>query len=230
MPVFRLTSEMRFPPPHMADPEGILAIGGDLSVPRLLLAYRLGIFPWYSEGDPILWWSPDPRMLLFPEEFIVSRSLRRVIRSRRYEVRMDTAFDRVIEACATARGPGRESTWITPEMMAAYRHMHQAGYAHSIETWEAGRLVGGLYGISLGSCFFGESMFHHAADASKVALAALVETVTSWRFSFIDCQVANAHLASLGAREVPRTTFLKLLAQGVQHPTRTGPWTALQGV
>ena len=224
MPIFRLTRELAFPPPSLSMPDGLLAIGGDLSVERLLLAYRSGIFPWFSEGDPILWWSPDPRMLLFPGEFHLSRRLERTIRQGVFEVRMDTAFEPVVAACADARGPRRDSTWITRDMQTAYSRLHREGYAHSVETWQDNELVGGLYGVSIGACFFGESMFSRVSDASKVATAALVRQVTRWDFPFIDCQLHNPHLERLGAREVPRAEFLHLLHQHAGRDTRRGPW------
>lgn len=224
MPLFRLSRELVFPPPSLSLPDGLLAVGGDLSVERLLVAYRSGIFPWYSEGDPILWWSPDPRMLLFPAEFHVSRRLERTIKQRVFEIRMDTAFERVIAGCASARGPKRESTWITAGMREAYCRLHREGYAHSIEAWKDGELAGGLYGVSLGACFFGESMFSILPNASKVALAALVYQAVRWRFPFIDCQLHNRHLASLGAREVPRDEFLDRLESALRHDTKRGRW------
>lgn len=225
MPLFRLSRELTFPPPALALPDGLLAVGGDLSVDRLLVAYRSGIFPWYSEGDPILWWSPDPRMLLFPHEFHLSRRVQRVIKQSAFDVRMDTAFADVITACAVIRGPRRTSTWITPAMRRAYIALHELGYAHSVETWQNDVLVGGLYGVSLGACFFGESMFSRETNASKVATAALVAQIRRWSFPFVDCQVYNDHLARLGAREVPRAQFLGLLERALAAETRRGAWT-----
>ncbi|MBI4558654.1 MAG: leucyl/phenylalanyl-tRNA--protein transferase [Candidatus Hydrogenedentes bacterium] len=224
MPVFQLTADLVFPPPSLARHDGLLAIGGDLSERRLLLAYRMGIFPWYSEGEPILWWSPHPRLVLFPEEFHVPRRLGRVIRKGLFRVSVDSAFDEVIECCATVRQPGRESTWITPEMMRAYRKLHRSGYAHSVESWQGENLVGGIYGVSLGRCFFGESMFSLVSNASKVALAALVNLMKEWNFSFLDCQVKTAHMVRLGAREIPRRRFLQLLDKALQSETRRGFW------
>ncbi|MBN2309799.1 MAG: leucyl/phenylalanyl-tRNA--protein transferase [Candidatus Hydrogenedentes bacterium] len=224
MPIFRLTDELVFPRPEWAGPDGLLAVGGDLRIERLLLAYRTGIFPWYGEPDPILWWSPDPRMVLFPDEFHVSRRLRRVLRSAPFSIAMDRAFDEVIDACAATRYPGREDTWITPEMREAYFRLHEAGWAHSIECRRDGALVGGLYGISLGRCFFGESMFSRETNASKVALASLVAHARAWGFALIDCQVESPHLESLGARPIPRADFLRLLADALDGPDRTGPW------
>jgi leucyl/phenylalanyl-tRNA--protein transferase len=207
MPVYRLTYELIFPHPSHADPGGLLAFGGDLSTRRLLLAYAHGIFPWYSDPSPILWWSPDPRLVLFPNEFKTSRSLRRVIKKDVFTVSMDQAFGDVIRACAQAR----EETWITAEMIDAYEDLHQRGYAHSFETWHSGRLVGGLYGVALGRAFFGESMFSSMSDASKVALVQLVQFVIDRGFEFIDCQTTTQHLKSFGAREIPRQEFLDRL-------------------
>lgn len=224
MPLFRLTDDLVFPPPHLAIEDGLLAVGGDLSVERLLLAYRSGIFPWYSEGDPLLWWSPDPRMVLFPDELHVSRSLERVLKRREFTLTMDTAFPSVIQACAEARGPRRDGTWITREMQSAYCALHDAGYAHSVECWKDGALAGGLYGVSLGACFFGESMFSLATNASKVAFVRLVRQVAAWDFHFVDCQMHTPHLARFGAKEVARNQFLKLLRDGLNAPTRCGRW------
>jgi leucyl/phenylalanyl-tRNA--protein transferase len=212
-----------FPPVAQAlkDPDGLLAAGGGLSVKRLLAAYRRGIFPWYNEGQPVLWWSPDPRSVLFPGEFHCSRSLRRSLRSRGYTTRIDSAFAAVIEACAQPRasGPG---TWITADMAAAYRQLHELGYAHSIETWRDECLVGGLYGVGLGRVFFGESMFSRATDASKVALARLVDECRARGIVLIDCQVTSAHLESLGSRSLPRSEFVRLLSQ---HAGGAGVWS-----
>lgn len=215
MPIFPLGPQLWFPPAELAEAEGVLAIGGDLSVPRLLLAYRSGLFPWYEPGGPILWWSPDPRSVLFPDEFHVSRRLARTLRSGRFETRRNTAFDQVIRGCAEVFRPGEEGTWITPEMQRAYIRLHQLGYAHSIETWLDGRLVGGVYGLRVGRTFCGESMFHLVSDASKVALAALVEWMRHDGMTLLDTQVANDHVRSLGAREIPRSQYLALLHQGL---------------
>jgi len=223
MPVFRLTKELAFPPPHLASRDGLLAVGGDLSPERLLLAYRSGIFPWYDEGEPILWWSPDPRLVLLPAQFHVSRRLARTLRA--FKVTCDTAFRDVIEACACAPRPGQGGTWITPQMIEAYTRLHDLGYAHSVECRQDDRLVGGLYGVSLGRCFFGESMFHEVRDASKAALAALVQRTIEWGFGLIDCQLPNPHLVRLGAREIPRAKFLKLLEQCLDAPDRLGRWS-----
>jgi len=224
MPVFRLTDEILFPPPALAEPDGLLAVGGDLQEERLLLAYSLGIFPWYNEGDPILWWSPEPRLVLIPEEFHISRSLERVLKSGSFNVTFDTSFEQVIHACAAMRGPGREDTWITREMLEAYCALHKAGYAHSVETWRDGELSGGLYGIALGGNFFGESMFSAVSNASKVALARLVALLRHWDFSVIDCQVKTNHLVSLGAREISRAEFQALLHKGMAGESHRGSW------
>lgn len=224
MPIFELTGELAFPPPQFAEEDGLLAVGGDLRPERLLAAYRAGIFPWYSDGQPILWWSPDPRLVLFPGEFHRSRRLRRTSKRGHFEVRFDTAFPAVIAACARAPRSYGEGTWITRAMRDAYTRLHDLGYAHSVECWHEGALAGGLYGISLGSCFFGESMFTRVTGASKVALSALVELCGAWEFEFIDCQVTNEHLLSLGAREIPRADFLERLRRNLERPTRQGCW------
>jgi len=205
-----------FPPPEQAldDPAGLLAAGGDLSPARLLAAYRRGIFPWYSPGQPVLWWSPDPRAVLFPEEFRVSRSLAKTIRNGGFSVATDRSFAEVIDACAAPRSQSH-GTWITPEMREAYLDLHRRGHAHSIETHRGGELVGGLYGVRLGGVFFGESMFSRASDASKVALAHLVAVCRRNSIAVIDCQLASRHLASLGARSIPRAQFQALLREWV---------------
>ncbi|HZD41256.1 MAG TPA: leucyl/phenylalanyl-tRNA--protein transferase [Terriglobales bacterium] len=227
MPIFRLIEDPVFPPPDYADPSGLLAVGGDLSSERLLEAYRLGIFPWYTEDQPILWWSPDPRLILELGNFKISRSLGRTLKRRTFDVTFDRAFDEVIRACAKTHRPGQSGTWITPEMEEAYVKLHGLGYAHSVETWFEGELVGGLYGVSLGKAFFGESMFHHKRDASKVALAALVAKLQCWDFQFIDAQMTTEHLLSLGAREVSRRLFLKRLRSALRYPTQRGKWRSL---
>ena len=207
----------------LAEPNGLLAAGADLSLPRLLEAYRNGIFPWFSHDQPILWWSPDPRMVLFPAELKVSRSLARTLRSTRFEVRADTAFDAVIEGCRQPRR-GESGTWITEEMAEAYGTMHRTGFAHSVETWLDGKLVGGLYGVALGRAFFGESMFARVSDASKVALVALARQLQHWGFGVIDCQMNTAHLASFGAREIPRAEFTRRLRELVHYAPVPVPW------
>lgn len=227
MPVYRLIDEIVFPPPDHAGPDGLLAVGGDLSSERLLLAYRLGIFPWYSEGQPILWWSPDPRFVLELDEFHVSRRLRQILKQGVFKVTFDKAFESVIQACASVPREGQDGTWITPEMRGAYVFLHKQGFAHSVESWLHGELVGGIYGVSLGRCFFGESMFSRKANASKVALAALVERLTSWGFHMLDAQVTTQHLISLGAKEIPRGHFLERLQIALQFPTIRGNWSSL---
>ena len=214
-----------FPPVEHAlrDPNGLLAAGADLSPARLLDAYRRGIFPWFSEDDPLLWWSPDPRMVLFVDELHVTRSLRRVLRSGRFVVSFDRAFADVRAGCAEPRRdePG---TWITGDMVEAYTALARLGHAHSVETWADGRLVGGLYGVTIGRMFYGESMFSRQSDASKVALAALVRQLGRWEFEMIDCQMSTDHLASLGAREVPRPEFLARVRQLADRPQVPSPW------
>jgi leucyl/phenylalanyl-tRNA---protein transferase len=214
-----------FPPVHRAltEPNGLLAAGGDLSVETLLRAYRRGIFPWYGEGQPVLWWSPDPRMVLPPREIAMSRSLRKRLRRGDREMRTDTAFADVVNACAEPRD-GESGTWITPEMASAYIALHRAGYAHSVETWIGGELAGGLYGVAIGRMFFGESMFSKESDASKIALAHLARQLDRWDFGLIDCQMSTPHLASLGAREIPRAQFIRALAELVNYATRLGAW------
>lgn len=202
---------------------GLLAAGGDLSPTRLLAAYRQGIFPWYSPGDPILWWSPDPRMVLIPEELKISKSLARTLRNGNYEVTLDTAFADVIQACSETPRRGQRGTWIVPEMQEAYLHLHQLGYAHSVETWVDGKLVGGLYGLALGGAFFGESMFSHATDASKIALAHLCKYLQQRDVRLIDCQMETSHLASLGARPIPRKVFVDQL-RTLTHAAIAARW------
>ncbi len=194
----------------LREPDGLLAVGGCLSPNRLLNAYRHGIFPWYNPGEPILWWSPDPRLVLFPDQLVISRSLSKTLRKNRFSVTFDQAFDEVIAACAYPRKDAA-GTWITPEIDAAYQQLHQAGFAHSVETWLGDELVGGLYGIALGQVFFGESMFHTQTDASKVAFATLVKQLKSWDYQLIDCQIHTRHLESFGAQEIDRNYFTKLL-------------------
>lgn len=227
MPVYLLDPEdpLAFPPPEKADRSGVLAVGGDLRPERLLAAYSRGIFPWPAEGHPLLWHSPDPRFVLEPAKLHVGRSLRKTIKAGTYEVRWDTAFADVIDACSEAPRPGQNGTWITDEMREAYTTLHQLGFAHSIESWAGGKLMGGLYGVSLGAAFFGESMFARGPDASKVAFATAVERFREWGFHFVDCQVETEHLARFGAEHWPRRRFLTALAKALQEPTRRGPWT-----
>lgn len=221
-----LPREPIFPPVSHAlqEPNGLLAAGGDLSPQRLLVAYRAGIFPWYSPGDPILWWSPDPRMVLVPAELKISRSLRRSLARDSFEVRFDTAFAAVIGACAATPREGQNGTWISTEMQQAYLRLHELGYAHSVESWKDGKLVGGLYGMALGRAFFGESMFSHCTDASKVALAHLCRYLEQKEFGIIDCQMETTHLASLGARPIPRSDFCALLDRYADCGARPGHW------
>ena len=222
-----LGADTPFPPLAAAqkEPNGLLAVGGDLSPPRLLDAYRRGIFPWYSEGDPILWWSPDPRMVLYPDELRVTRSLAKTLRNKSHEIRFDTAFAAVMRGCAAPR-PGQGGTWIGPEMRAAYRKLHDLGYAHSAETWIDGELAGGLYGVAIGGAFFGESMFSRARDASKIALVGLVRRLAAEGFGLIDCQMHTTHLESLGAREIPRAEFARRVKDLVDYPRSPGRWPA----
>ncbi len=225
MPVYRLSQELIFPSPHLASHEGLLAVGGDLSVNRLLLAYSLGIFPWYSEGEPILWWSPEPRLVLYPDELKISRSLKKVIKKAEFRVTMDKAFEEVIRECARVRLENHEGTWIVDEMISAYCRLHASGYAHSVEAWKDERLAGGLYGVSLGKCFFGESMFTRVANASKVALVALANHLQALCFALIDCQITTPHLMRFGAREISRARYLDELQSALDAPTLQGRWT-----
>lgn len=219
------TRDFRFPSVELASRDGLLAVGGDLSVERLLEAYRHGIFPWYNEGQPILWWSPDPRAVLFPDRIKVARSLRKTARSGKFEVTFDQRFVDVMRACAGPRAKQpTDGTWIIPAMLDAYGELHQRGFAHSVETWENGRLVGGLYGVALGGAFFGESMFSHAADASKVALVSIARQLERWGYTLIDCQLPSAHLARLGAESIPRSDYLRLLDTALGRPAHPSPW------
>jgi len=224
-----ISGSQPFPPVAKAlrSPNGLLCAGGDLSPQRLLAAYSHGIFPWFSKGDPILWWSPHPRMVLFPEDLKVSRSLRKALSRGIFETRYDTAFRQVMQECAAPRGPGG-GTWIVPEMVDAYVRLHELGFAHSVESWQGGVLVGGLYGIGLGRIFFGESMFARETDASKVALVKLVERVRELGVRMIDCQQATSHLASLGAHEIPRREFVQRLAESIQYPPTGHRWPATE--
>ncbi len=222
--------EAPFPDVHHAlkEPDGLLAIGGDLSPARLLRAYRHGIFPWYSDDQPILWWSPDPRSVLYPERLKVSRSLRRTLKKKIFTVTADTVFRRVIQCCAEPRNAGG-GTWLTDDMIEAYCRLHTMGYAHSIETWCQDELVGGLYGLSLGKVFFGESMFSRRSDASKVAFVHLVEHLQTWGYGLIDCQVASAHLSSLGAETIPRRDFIAILNRYCDVPSPWKAWVTANG-
>jgi leucyl/phenylalanyl-tRNA--protein transferase len=224
MPVYLLSNDIAFPSPNLASEDGLLAVGGDLSEKRLLLAYRMGIFPWYAAAEPILWWSPDPRLVLYPEEFRISKSLKKDIGKDEFRVSVDQAFEQVIKECAQIRRQKNEGTWIVDEMIRAYCRLHAAGYAHSVEAWQNDILVGGLYGVSLGKCFFGESMFSRIANASKIAFVALVNHLNTLSFDLIDCQVTTEHLMSFGAREIPRTIFLDQLKKSLSAPTLKGKW------
>ncbi len=229
MPIFRLGRDVAFPDPARAEPDGLLAVGGDLRPEWLLSAYALGIFPWFDASSPILWWSPDPRLVLEPERLHVSRSLQRTLRRGRYRVTADTAFERVIRRCATRARPGQRGTWITPDMVEAYLRLHRLGCAHAFEAWEGEALAGGLYGVSLGGAFFGESMFADRPDASKVAFARAVEWLSARGVRLIDCQVRTEHLVSLGAHEIPRREFLARLAAALEAPTVRGTWSLEAG-
>lgn len=224
MPIYRLTKDIVFPPPEHAEPDGLLAVGGDLASERILLAYRVGIFPWYMEGQPILWWSPDPRLVLDLDEFHVSRRLRQILKKGGFTVTLDQAFPQVIGGCARVLRKGQRGTWITAGMQEAYIRLHQMGLAHSAETWYGEELVGGLYGVSLGRAFFAESMFFLKTDASKIALAQLIEQLKKWNFHMLDAQVTSPHLLGLGAKEIPRGIFLRRLKKALDFPTITGKW------
>lgn len=224
MTVTRLGKEVAFPDPSLAEPDGLLAVGGDLQPERLLAAYSLGIFPWY-ERPPVLWFSPDPRMVLRPSELHVPRRLERTLRRSPFEITLDRGFERVIRACASAPRPGSRGTWITPEMIQAYEALHALGFAHSAEAWQQGELVGGLYGVSLGAAFFAESMFHRRSDASKAALVVLVRQLREWDFELFDAQLPAQHLERWGARPWPRERFLAALDAALERPTRRGRWS-----
>ncbi|MBF0456793.1 MAG: leucyl/phenylalanyl-tRNA--protein transferase [Nitrospirae bacterium] len=224
MPVFVLSEDLLFPPPELAEDDGLLAIGGDLSQERILMAYQMGIFPWYMEAHPILWWSPDPRLVLFPNEFRLSRSMRQTINRNVFGITFDRAFTDVMINCARVKRNDCDGTWINEDMLEAYTGLHEAGFAHSVESWSEGRLVGGLYGVALGRAFFGESMFALKSNASKAAVAALVERLLQSGFMFIDCQVVTQHLKSLGAREIPRSEFKALLRAALKLPVQAGKW------
>ncbi len=214
-----LGTETAFPPLSQAltEPNGLIAIGGDLSANRLMAAYRQGIFPWFSPGEPILWWSPDPRMVLFPEQLTIQRSLRKVIQQQIFEIRINTDFKRVMQACAETPRPGQPGTWISEEMIDAYHQLHRMGYAHSVEAWQHGQLVGGCYGVKMGRMFYGESMFHHVSNASKVAFVHMVQWLQMQQVGMIDCQMHTPLLASFGADEIPRDRFIAQLNALVQY-------------
>jgi leucyl/phenylalanyl-tRNA--protein transferase len=225
MPVYRLREEPVFPPAGEAEPNGLLAVGGDLSPVRLLVAYTRGIFPWYSEGEPILWFSPDPRMILVPQELRPDRGMRRNLAKGDFELRMDGDFARVIRACADAGRPDAAGTWITADMIDAYCGLHELGFAHCVEAWHGDELVGAVYGVALGTYFSGESMFHTRSGASVAALVALVVQLRAWGFKLFDCQTYSRHVERLGARRWPRRRFLDALQTATAEPTRRGRWT-----
>lgn len=219
MPIFQLTDKLLFPPPQLAEEDGLLAIGGDLSSERLLEAYSKGIFPWYVESSPILWWSPDPRLVLFPEELQIPRSLKQVIKKDFFKITTDKAFEDVINNCAHIQRKGSHGTWLTKDMILAYIKLHHLGYAHSVESWHEGELVGGLYGVALGGVFFGESMFTKMSNASKVAFVKTVQRLKSQGYIIIDCQVVTKHLMNMGARTIPRSQFLRILKIALKKQT-----------
>ena len=224
MTIYRIGKELAFPAPDEAEPSGLLGVGGDLGPSRLVLAYSMGIFPWYSEELPILWFSPDPRAVLPVEALHVGRSLRRRLKRRPFAVTLDRAFGRVIRSAAAIPRRRQHGTWITPDMVRAYEGLHRLGLAHSVEAWEGDELVGGLYGVSLGGVFFGESMFSLRPDASKIAFSCLVRQLERWRFRLVDCQLPTPHLMSLGAQEWPRRRFLESLGEALRRDTHRGPW------
>ncbi|MEO1448089.1 MAG: leucyl/phenylalanyl-tRNA--protein transferase [Bacteroidota bacterium] len=224
MPVFGLGEQLIFPPAHLANPDGILAVGGDLQAERLLLAYENGIFPWYDEEDPIIWWAPDPRFVLFPADLKVSKSMRQVLRRETFRMSFDQDFPAVIRQCQKTPRPGQRGTWITDAMQQAYIDLHEMGFAHSVEVWQDELLVGGLYGVSLGNSFFGESMFAHVSNASKAGFITLVRRLEQEGFQLIDCQVYTKHLESLGAKEIPREQFMRQLAESLNNPAHSGNW------
>lgn len=223
--MYRLSRELSFPHPRYADADGLLALGGDLSPQRLLLAYQYGIFPWYSPGEPILWWSPDPRWVLFPEQIRISKTMRQVAQRNLFEIRYDTAFEAVIAACSSMERPGQDGTWIVPDIQRAYTQLHEYGLAHSVEAWQGDQLVGGLYGVSLGKVFYGESMFAKVSNASKAAFIHLAQSLQKRNFYLIDCQVHTEHLESLGACSLPREDFLQYLEKNAVEETLKGKWT-----
>jgi len=224
MPLFRLSEKIEFPPAWLARYDGLLCIGGDLCAKRLILAYRNGIFPWFSNSEPILWWSPNPRLVLFPSQIRVSKSLKKTIRKDCFSIRINTAFEQTIRACSQSRQDKPEGTWLVDEMIDAYITLHKMGIAHSVEAWQGDRLAGGLYGISLGKTFFGESMFSLVANASKVALVALADELDSQGFGMIDCQVTSGHLLRMGAQEITRDLFLNILDHGIDEKVPDSLW------
>ncbi|MDX8378176.1 MAG: leucyl/phenylalanyl-tRNA--protein transferase [Mariprofundales bacterium] len=220
-----MSNSIIFPNPKYADDDGLLAYGGDLSIDTLIAAYSQGIFPWYSENEPILWWSPDPRMVLFVDKLYVSKRLHRKIRQQGFEIKMDTCFEKVMQQCAFVKRKGQLSgTWIIDEMISAYNKLHEAGYAHSIEVFKNQNLVGGIYGISLGRAFFGESMFHTETDASKIALFYLVKQLKQLNIEFLDTQQVSSHMKSMGAEEIKRSQFLSILKKTLAYKTNNVKW------
>lgn len=224
-----LGDEPCFPDPALAEPDGLLAVGGDLGIERLVCAYAQGIFPWYGPDTPILWWSPDPRPLIEPAHVHVSRSLRRQLNRGEFQVTFDQEFEAVIGACARSPRPQGEGTWLVWDMIEAYCELHEHGLAHSVEAWKDGRLVGGLYGVALGRAFFGESMFHKESGASKTAFVTLCRVLARWGFDFVDCQQVTPHMTALGAVPTPRREFLSRLRAAIDHPTRKGSWSDAGG-
>ncbi|MGB1206773.1 MAG: leucyl/phenylalanyl-tRNA--protein transferase [Chitinophagales bacterium] len=226
MPVYKLTNELVFPSPFLAEDDGLLAFGGDLSARRLLLAYSMGIFPWYSESEPILWWSPNPRFAMLPEDIKISKSMKQVLKKQLFRITLDENFEDVVRNCQQKKRTGQSGTWITEEMLAAYQYLHHVGLAHSVEVWNKNNeLVGGLYGVALGSCFFGESMFAHESNASKTGYITLVKQLQKWQFDLIDCQVYTKHLESLGAKNMSRTQFINSLNKCLQQETLQKKWS-----
>ncbi len=224
MPIYQLNESIIFPPVHHAE-NGILAVGGDLSPDRLIEAYSTGIFPWFSENEPIIWWAPDPRCVLYPQNIKVSKSMKQILRKDIFTISFDTDFNTVIKECAIQNRPGQDGTWITDEMLAAYIKLHEMGLAHSVEVKKEGQLVGGLYGVSIGKAFFGESMFFKESNASKVAFIHLVNFLQQNNFKLIDCQVETSHLISLGAELIPRELFMQQLDEALKQPSKVGKWS-----
>lgn len=224
MPLFRLSNELVFPPAQFARQDGLLCVGGDLSAERLILAYKNGIFPWFSDEDPLLWWSPDPRLVLFPDQIHISKSLQKTIRKKHYTIRINTDFEQTIRACSAPREGQELGTWIVKEMIDAYITLHEMGVAHSVEVWKDNTLAGGLYGLNIGASFFGESMFSREKDASKVALVGLCTLLKQNRFDLIDCQVTSDHLIRMGAVEIPRLKFLNIIRRSVTKTPDTNLW------
>lgn len=226
MPIFFVDQELSFPPVNLAE-DGVLAVGGDLSTERLLLAYKSGIFPWFSDEDPILWWAPNPRFVLFPNDIYISKSMKSVLRRDEFTVTFDQDFKSVIQNCQKIKRKDQDDTWITSDMLTAYYDLHKQGFAHSVEVWKNNELVGGLYGVSLGKCFFGESMFATKSNASKVGFITLIQKLQKLKFEIIDCQVYTEHLESLGAIEISRDKFMEILKIGTNFDNFQGNWSSL---